>query len=225
MADEAGKLLAKGTFESSYLLRGSCNLLFRVNDVPGGASFYRVQVAHQSESTYTEAEAKAGIDITVGGSEAGSTTTTSMPSPTTTSTQPSTTKSATPDPEQTALNQLQATAAADKRSVATYLADRWVPQLSSKRVGLVAEGTVWTNAKILQEHLRLRAQYPDVRLLWSSEWSTFKPGFWVTVAGIYYTDYPGALAWCTNHGFDRDHCYAKLISTTHGVDGSTEFNR
>lgn len=41
---------------------------------------------------------------------------------------------------------------------------------------------------------------------------------------ITYSTASGALAWCSDHGFDRHHCYAKLISTTHPVAGSTAFN-
>jgi hypothetical protein len=216
VADDAGKILAKGGFESSYLASGSCNMSFRVDNVPGGANFYRVTVARQDESSFTESEAKAGVDITLGSSEPDATTSPTTPSPRSTAT--------VPDAEQTALDQLRAQAAADQPSVAAYLNDRWVPQLSSKYKDLEAEGTVWTYAKILQEHLALRQRYPGVRLLWSSDWPVFEDGYWVTVAGIYYDDPRGALAWCTRQGFDRNHCFAKLISTTHGPEGSTKLN-
>jgi hypothetical protein len=99
------------------------------------------------------------------------------------------------------------------------------PQLSSKRRGLVAEGITWNNATTLREHLQLRQQFPGVRLLRSGDWSTFSAAdFWVTVAGVSFPDAAGALAWCTGNGLDRDHCYAKIVSTTHPVDGSTAFN-
>jgi len=105
------------------------------------------------------------------------------------------------------------------------LTDPWVPQVSSKRPGVHDEGVTWNNVMTLQEHLRLRQRYPGVRLLWSGDWSTFSaPDFWVTVAGITFTDSSGALAWCRYQGFDRDHCIAKFISTTHPVDGSTAYN-
>ncbi len=113
----------------------------------------------------------------------------------------------------------------DHPFVAAQLADRWVPQLSSKRPGTVDNGVVWDNAMTLQEHLDLRQQYPDVRLLWSGDWSTFSaPNFWVTVVGITYADSAGPLAWCRSQGFDRDHCIAKIISTTRPVEGSTAYN-
>jgi hypothetical protein len=96
------------------------------------------------------------------------------------------------------LAQLQRIASDDRAFVTRWLADRWVPQLSSKRLGLVAEGTIWNNAKILSEHLQLRAQFPEARLLWAGDWSTFDaPDFWVTIAGDTFPDAVGALAWCT----------------------------
>jgi hypothetical protein len=96
-----------------------------------------------------------------------------------------------------------------------------VPQLSSKRPGLVADGITWNNAETLREHLQLRLAYPEVRLLWSGDWSTFSgPDFWVTIAGVTFPDADGALGWCRGHNLDRDHCYAKLVSTSHPIYGS-----
>ncbi len=132
-----------------------------------------------------------------------------------------TVSSAPQDPEQ----QLRQIANSDRSAVSAQLADRWVPQLSSKRPGVVDNGVVWDNAMTLQEHQQLRQKYPNVRLLWSGDWSTFSaPNFWVTVAGITFPNSAGALAWCRSQGFDRDHCIAKIISTTHPVDGSTAYN-
>ncbi|OSC41896.1 hypothetical protein B8W66_07330 [Mycobacterium decipiens] len=77
---------------------------------------------------------------------------------------------------------------------------------------------------MLQEHLQLRQRY-GARLLWSGDWSTFSaPKFWVTVADITFPNSTGALAWCRNQGIDRDHCIAKIISTTRPVAGSTAYN-
>lgn len=123
------------------------------------------------------------------------------------------------------LQELQRIASDDRPFVSAELADRWVPQLSSKRPGVVDNGQVWDNAMTLQEHLQLRQRYPGARLLWSGDWSTFSaPDFWVTIAGIPFGNPAGALAWCRNQGFDRDHCIAKIVSTTHPVGGSTEYN-
>jgi hypothetical protein len=76
----------------------------------------------------------------------------------------------------------------------------------------------------LQEHLQLRQRF-GASLLWSGDWSTFSDNnFWVTVANIAFPDSAGALAWCRSYNFDRDHCAAKLVSTTHPVEGSTAYN-
>ena len=89
----------------------------------------------------------------------------------------------------------------------------------------MAEGTEWDNEKILDEHLRLRRIFPDVRLLWSGDWSTFDGrDYWVSVVPQTFGSSTGALQWCTANGFDRNHCIAKLVSTTHPVAGSTALN-
>ncbi|MDI3312735.1 MAG: protein kinase [Mycobacterium sp.] len=146
------------------------------------------------------------------------------PSPPPTST-PSALPSAPVDPEEAARQRLRQLARADRPFVSAELADHWVPQLSSKRPGVVDDGVVWDNARILQEHLALREEYPGVRLLWSGDWSTFSaPDFWVTIVGITFPDSSGALAWCKHRDFDRDHCLAKVVSTTLPIAGSTALN-
>jgi serine/threonine protein kinase len=139
---------------------------------------------------------------------------------------PSTTSSRISTPTyQDPAQQLRQLAASDHAYVSANLADRWVPQLSSKRPGVVDNGVTWDNAMTLQEHQQLRQRFPGARLLWSGDWSTFSAGdFWVTVAGDTFPNSAGALAWCRGNGFDRDHCVAKIISTTHPVDGSTAYN-
>lgn len=222
--DESGTLLAKGAIQGSNRGPDACLLRFRVDEVPTGARFYRIQVAQQPEVSYTEAEAKAGVDFSLGRSEPGEEPTAATPSPTNAPPKTSTqTVTVTPDAEMSSLNQLRALANRDRSEVAAYLTDVWVPQISSKRVGLEAEGTVWNNAKILDEHLRLRDQYPDVKLLWSGDWSTFDGrNFWVTIVGLKSPYYVDVLGWCSDQGFDRNHCLAKKISTWHPVDGSTK---
>ena len=226
--DEGGKLLAKGAIESSNNGRDSCLLLFSVDDVPGGAEFYRVHVAQRTEMSYTESEAKYGVELSVGSAEPDPTTATAAPSSPKPAPRPSTptrTVTMTPGIEDVSLNRLRAIASEDRPYAAAMLTDIWVPQISSKRVGLEAEGTVWDNAQILDEHLRLRQVYPDVRLLWSGDWSTYDGrNYWVTVVGLTSSNYPDVLAWCTYHGFSRDNCAAKVVSTSHPVEGSTKYN-
>jgi hypothetical protein len=99
--------------------------------------------------------------------------------------------------------QLRSIAASDQPVVAGALEDRWVPQLSSKRLGMVAEGATWSNDMILTDHQELRGRYPGVRLLWSGSWSTFSESdFWVTIVGTGFPSADQALAWCAGHGFD-----------------------
>ncbi|MBP3083688.1 serine/threonine-protein kinase [Mycolicibacterium fortuitum] len=146
-----------------------------------------------------------------------------VPAPTTPSA-PSYTPTATRTPDTSSSAQLRQISLEDHTLVSSQGSDRWVPQLSSKRPGVVDQGVVWDNELTLEEHLRLRQEY-GAKLLWSGDWSTFDaPNFWVTIAPITYPTASGALAWCREQGFDRNHCYAKLISKTHGVAGSTAFN-
>lgn len=154
---------------------------------------------------------------------AGPTVYKTVPAPTTPSA-PSYTPTATRTPDAPSSAQLRQISLEDHILVSTQGSDRWVPQLSSKRPGVVDQGVVWDNEMTLDEHLRLRQEY-GAKLLWSGDWSTFDaPNFWVTIAPITYPTASGALAWCREQGFDRNHCYAKLISKTHGVPGSTAFN-
>jgi serine/threonine-protein kinase len=126
------------------------------------------------------------------------------------------------DPDSAALAQLQQLAAGDRDFVSSQLAERWVPQLSSKRPGTRDDGIVYDNASTLQEHLRLRNQY-NAKLLWSGDWTSFDySDYWVTVAPYTFSDSASALAWCRSENFDADHCYAGVISATHS--GRTAHN-
>jgi serine/threonine-protein kinase len=154
-------------------------------------------------------------------------TVTSQQTVTVTSTPPTTT--AQPyDSEADSLSQLQAWANADRQAVfngATH-PDRWVPQLSSKKLGTVDNGVSYNYAKILQDFLQLKDRYPGAnpQLLRSGDWSTFgKPDYWVTIAGVTYPTSAGALGWCRDAGLDSHNCFAKLISTTHSEDHSTAY--
>ncbi|BBY95615.1 protein kinase [Mycobacterium gallinarum] len=219
--DEAGKLLAKGSIGGSSASTDGCLLKFVVSDVPAGSRFYRVQVGQQQQMSFTEQEARTGVELMMGTTDADTeTTVASPPKPSTTRT---VTVTPTPDVEQASLARLQAIARDDRPSVAAVLADHWIPQISSKRVGLVAKGITWDNQAILDEHLRLRNIYPDVKLLWSGDWSTYDgPNFWVTVVGLWSDDWRDVIGWCIDQGFDRDNCIAKIVSTTHPIAGSTK---
>lgn len=122
------------------------------------------------------------------------------------------------------LSALRRQANADRAFIEEHLDDRWVAQLSSKRPGLRADGKVWDEQAILEEFLELRLRFSDVRLLYSDEWPVFsEPGWWVTVAAQTFSGPEAALSWCRAEGFGRDHCYAKLISTTAGPQNTTRY--
>lgn len=121
-------------------------------------------------------------------------------------------------------NALRAQADSDRAFILANLNNRWVAQLSSKRPGLVADGRTWDNQAILDEFLANRLRFSDVRLLYSDEWSVFSyRGWWVTVAALTFPGPDQANAWCVQQGFDGEHCFAKLISTTAPPDGSTRY--
>jgi hypothetical protein len=140
---------------------------------------------------------------------------------------PSTSPTPTYDSEAASLQQLQELANTDRPIVYNWLTYQhpWVPQLGSKKLGTFDNGMSYNYGRILQDFLQLRQQYPSAHLLRSGDWSTFDSAdYWVAVADWAYPTASGALAWCRNEGLDNNHCYAKLISTTHGVDGSTAHN-
>ncbi|WP_197417508.1 PQQ-binding-like beta-propeller repeat protein [Mycobacterium sp. GA-2829] len=126
---------------------------------------------------------------------------------------------------------LRAQVDADRPYVQSSLADRWVAQLSSKQPGLIApdvDGRVvtWTPCEILQQHLRMRGQYPEVRLVWSDEWRTFDlRGWWVTIAGVTFPDAGAANGWCDARTIPIDECYAKVISNSRDSRGTTDYRR
>ncbi len=176
-------------------------------------------VHQQSERTATPATASTYPQPTYSLPQTSTEDVHAPSSPSSTETTPS------EDSEAESEQRLRQLAASDRAYVGAVLADRWVPQISSKRPGVHDDGVVWDNARTLQEHLRLRSRYPGVRLLWSGDWSTFSDSdFWVTIVGLTFPDSSGALAWCRVEGFDADHCAAKVVSTTMPIEGSTAYN-
>jgi hypothetical protein len=146
--------------------------------------------------------------------------TTVTEAPTTTTTEQVTT---TLPPLEAARAGLAETRSADQAEVDAIL-ESWVPQVSSKYVGLVADGITYDEISILQNHRNLAERYsPDrVALIYSSDYSTFKnPDFWVSIALVPYPTPEGANGWCDQMGIPPDHCFAKLISHTASHVGAT----
>ena len=114
----------------------------------------------------------------------------------------------------------------DYRDVRSSMSNRWVPQVSSKRVGLVVEGETLTSADILRNHLALRQRFSGARLVWSGQWTTFNgPDFWITVVGPALRTADDANRWCDSNGFGIDDCFAKFLSTLFGVEGTTVYRK
>ncbi|MEH3140755.1 MAG: hypothetical protein PGN37_11350 [Mycobacterium kyogaense] len=115
---------------------------------------------------------------------------------------------------------------ADASFVSSSIANRWVPQISSKKSGLTIDGRTLTNADVLRDHLDLRAKYNGVRLLSSGEWTTFNsPDWWVTVIGAPALDPAEANAWCDTQRLGVDDCFAKFVSPLFGVEGTTVYRK
>lgn len=128
-------------------------------------------------------------------------------------------------PESAALFGLHALADADRPVVGT-LQHWWLPQLSSKRPGLVTEGITWSHADILRDHLVLRQRFSAARLVWSGDWTTFSsPDWWVTIVAVPMPTPEQANGWCDAQGLDGDHCFAKMISSVLGPEGTTVYRR
>ena len=100
---------------------------------------------------------------------------------------------------------------------------KWTPQLSSKQVGLVAEGQTWTNRSILAEFLKTRQANPKAVIIDTSQWPVYDvSGWWVTLSGELYNDADQANALCDAQGYDSDHCLAKRIESNGTSQGTTK---
>lgn len=128
------------------------------------------------------------------------------------------------DPDAAALAELTATADA-QRSKVEGLVGRWVPQIDSKRHGMTdVEGVAfWGHEQILDNYRSYLGRFPDALLVRSDDFATFEPGYWVVLVPDAFSDYDGALGWCRDEGFDRDHCFAKLVSHDASIEPNAEY--
>ena len=143
------------------------------------------------------------------------------PPATTTTEQPTTTVQSHADAERAAQEALDRQVATDQPSV-EQLADTWVPELSSKKVGLHANGVTYDYLAIWADYQQQVAAHPDALLLKSGDFSTFRFGdFWVTVVPQTFGAAAPANAWCDSQGIAPNDCYAKRLSHTLGYLGSS----
>jgi hypothetical protein len=115
---------------------------------------------------------------------------------------------------------------ADYSYVSGSIANRWVPQISSKKAGLDVKGKTLTSADVLRDHLALRDKYSGVRLVSSGQWTTFNaPDWWVTVIGQPQLAPADANGWCDSQGLGVNDCFAKFVSSLFGVEGTTAYRK
>lgn len=102
------------------------------------------------------------------------------------------------------------------------LVGSWVPQLSSKKVGMVVEGRRIDARAVYNDHTDLRRTHPDAVLIWSGDWSSFRgDDFWITVVNRPFATAEAANGWCEQAGIGPDDCYAKRLARTGGYAENT----
>jgi serine/threonine-protein kinase len=137
---------------------------------------------------------------------------------TTTTTETTTTTTSSPP----TVADLQQQAAADHATAET-LVGQWVPQLSSKRLGLVVNGTTFGYPEIMADHQALRARFPQAILVYSNDYANFSgQDFWVTVEATTFPTADQANAWCDQQGFAEQDCYASRLTHTGGPAGNSK---
>lgn len=115
-------------------------------------------------------------------------------------------------------------AAKDKSTVMNDLNGKWVPQISSKKPGLQADGKTYDNRSTLEDFFNSKSTYDDALLLNSDEWSVFDAGghWWVTVIDDGSSDAIFANSWCDARDIPKDSCFAKYLDPNGTPKGSTK---
>lgn len=113
---------------------------------------------------------------------------------------------------------------ADRATLAAITDGMWVPQVSSKRVGLKADGIVYDNAAILENHQRWRSSFPEAKLLWSNDWGSFRssPDYWVTVIATAFNTPEEANQWCDTQSLSSNDCFARRLTTSSAYQQNTQ---
>jgi hypothetical protein len=128
----------------------------------------------------------------------------------------------TPAPVTTSATDLLAEQVDRDRATVESITGQWVPQLSSKRPGTVANGITYDADTILSHYQGLAAAYPGAALLWSGDWPVFDHGdYWVVIVAQPFSTAAQANAWCDTQGFAADDCLAKKLTHTGGPQGTT----
>jgi hypothetical protein len=105
---------------------------------------------------------------------------------------------------------------------AETLVGSWVPQISSKKTGLVVDGVTFDDAQIWEDFQRSQSFHPDAILVRSSDYKSFRsPGYWVTLIADRYSTAAAANAWCDSQGYAASDCFAKRLSHVSGPAGNS----
>ncbi|GAB3165115.1 hypothetical protein GCM10027258_87530 [Amycolatopsis stemonae] len=112
---------------------------------------------------------------------------------------------------------------AEDHAVAESLVGQWVPQLSSKRPGLVVGTVTYDYPAIVADFQSLRARFPGAVLVNSSDYANFsKKDFWVTLAATAFPTADAANTWCDEQNFAREDCHASRLTHTGGPVGNSK---
>ncbi|WP_410605719.1 hypothetical protein [Amycolatopsis sp. lyj-90] len=145
----------------------------------------------------------------------------SSASPTSTSTSMPSTVADRTDGEEAARASLRNRAESDLSRAESFVGS-WLPQVSSKRPGLTANGVTFDHQRIWTDFLRSLERYPDALLVRSGDFSSFRQGdFWITLVPAPHSSGPAANGWCESAGIGRDGCYAKRLAHSGGYAENT----
>jgi DNA-binding helix-hairpin-helix protein with protein kinase domain len=106
--------------------------------------------------------------------------------------------------------------------VVETLADSWVAQLSTRPAGTQSADRTAMDAAILAGHDALRNQHPGAVLLRSTDWN-YHGQSWITVMNKRFPTAEEANTWCDTNRFAPQDCFAKNLSHTGVVEGSTRY--
>jgi hypothetical protein len=98
--------------------------------------------------------------------------------------------------------------------------DRWVPIVSSKRVGLadpadvLFPGRKYDKVMVAANFEHWQQRYPDAVLGWSSDYVSHRPGFWITIVPRPRHSAQEVISWCRRQRLSPNDCYASRVSHT-----------
>lgn len=112
---------------------------------------------------------------------------------------------------------------ATDHNTAETLVGQWVPQISSKKLGLVVNGVTFGYPEIAADFQSLKARFPQAILVNSDDYANFSgKDFWVTMDATTFGTADEANQWCDQQGFAQQDCYASRLMHTGGPAGNSK---